>query len=125
MDIIFGVIIGVIVLTILVVVHELGHGIMARRNGVVAAGINVENNLFLFQGCHPFPAALAVFLPVQYREKMAARQLRAGPRLRLEAGALFDEALEKVPLDRECSMATMKDNEIDGCLLIEKRADKE
>lgn len=35
MDIIFGVIIGVIVLTILVVVHELGHGIMARRNGVV------------------------------------------------------------------------------------------
>lgn len=35
MDIIFGVIIGVIVLMILVVVHELGHGIMARRNGVV------------------------------------------------------------------------------------------
>lgn len=35
MDIIFGIIIGIIVLTILVVVHELGHGIMARRNGVI------------------------------------------------------------------------------------------
>lgn len=35
MDIFLGVIIGIIVLTILVVVHELGHGIVARRNGVV------------------------------------------------------------------------------------------
>lgn len=35
MDIIFGIIIGVIVLTLLVVVHELGHAITARRNGVV------------------------------------------------------------------------------------------
>ena len=41
MDIIFGVIIGVIVLTILVVVHELGHGIMARRNGVVVEEFGV------------------------------------------------------------------------------------
>jgi regulator of sigma E protease len=35
MDLIVGVIIGIIVLVILVAVHELGHGIVARRNGVV------------------------------------------------------------------------------------------
>lgn len=35
MDLLFGVIVGIIILIILVVVHELGHGIVARRNGVV------------------------------------------------------------------------------------------
>lgn len=35
MTIILGIILGVIVLTFLVVVHELGHAISARRNGVV------------------------------------------------------------------------------------------
>lgn len=35
MDIIVGVIIGVIALTILVVAHEMGHALVARRNGVV------------------------------------------------------------------------------------------
>jgi regulator of sigma E protease len=34
-DLIIGIIIGIIVLVILVVVHELGHAIVARRNGVV------------------------------------------------------------------------------------------
>ncbi|MBC7459133.1 site-2 protease family protein [Candidatus Saccharibacteria bacterium] len=35
MDLIIGIIIGIVVLVILVVVHELGHAIVARRNGVV------------------------------------------------------------------------------------------
>jgi len=35
MDLIAGIIIGVIVLVVLVVAHELGHAIVARRNGVV------------------------------------------------------------------------------------------
>ena len=35
MDLLVGIIIGIIVLVILVAVHELGHGIVARRNGVV------------------------------------------------------------------------------------------
>jgi len=35
MDLIFGVALGLIVLVFLVVVHELGHAIVARRNGVV------------------------------------------------------------------------------------------
>lgn len=35
MDLLLGIIIGIIVLVILVTVHELGHGIVARRNGVV------------------------------------------------------------------------------------------
>lgn len=35
MDIVFGVIVGLIILVVLVVIHELGHGIVARRNGVV------------------------------------------------------------------------------------------
>lgn len=35
MDLVLGIIIGIIVLVILVAVHELGHGIIARRNGVV------------------------------------------------------------------------------------------
>lgn len=35
MDLILGIIIGIIVLVILVAVHELGHGIVAMRNGVV------------------------------------------------------------------------------------------
>lgn len=34
MDLILGIIVGVIVLTVLVALHELGHGIVARRNGV-------------------------------------------------------------------------------------------
>lgn len=35
MELLFGIIIGLIVLVALVVVHELGHAIVARRNGVV------------------------------------------------------------------------------------------
>lgn len=35
MDLLFGIILGLIILVFLVVVHELGHGIVARRNGVV------------------------------------------------------------------------------------------
>ena len=35
MEIVFGIIVGLISLTFLVVVHELGHAIAARRNGVV------------------------------------------------------------------------------------------
>ncbi|USN96371.1 MAG: site-2 protease family protein [Candidatus Nomurabacteria bacterium] len=35
MELIFGIIVGLIALTFLVVVHELGHAIAARRNGVV------------------------------------------------------------------------------------------
>lgn len=35
MELIFGIIVGVIALTILVALHELGHGLAARRNGVV------------------------------------------------------------------------------------------
>ena len=35
MDLILGIIVGIVVLVILVAVHELGHGIVARRNGVV------------------------------------------------------------------------------------------
>ena len=35
MELIFGIIIGLLVLVLLVVVHELGHAIAARRNGVV------------------------------------------------------------------------------------------
>lgn len=34
MDLIIGIILGVFVLTILVAIHEFGHGIIARRNGV-------------------------------------------------------------------------------------------
>jgi len=35
MDLLLGIIVGLIILVFLVVVHELGHGIVARRNGVV------------------------------------------------------------------------------------------
>jgi regulator of sigma E protease len=41
MDIILGIIIGVIVLTILVVIHELGHGLVAKRHGVVVEEFGV------------------------------------------------------------------------------------
>ena len=41
MDILLGVIIGVIVLTILVVIHELGHGLMAKRHGVIVEEFGV------------------------------------------------------------------------------------
>lgn len=34
MDLLFGIVLGLIILIFLVVVHELGHGIVARRNGV-------------------------------------------------------------------------------------------
>lgn len=34
MDLILGILLGIIVLTFLVAIHELGHGIVARRNGV-------------------------------------------------------------------------------------------
>lgn len=35
MELLFGIVVGIVILIILVVVHELGHGIVARRNGVV------------------------------------------------------------------------------------------
>ena len=35
MGVVIGVIVGLVTLTILVIVHELGHAIVARRNGVV------------------------------------------------------------------------------------------
>lgn len=35
MDLLFGIVLGLIILVFLVVVHELGHGVVARRNGVV------------------------------------------------------------------------------------------
>lgn len=35
MELIFGIIVGLLILVLLVVVHELGHAIVARRNGVV------------------------------------------------------------------------------------------
>jgi len=35
MELVFGIIVGLIILVALVAVHELGHGIVARRNGVV------------------------------------------------------------------------------------------
>ncbi|MEO7904798.1 MAG: M50 family metallopeptidase [Candidatus Saccharimonadales bacterium] len=35
MDLLFGIIVGLVILVFLVVVHELGHAIVARRNGVV------------------------------------------------------------------------------------------
>jgi regulator of sigma E protease len=34
MSLVFGIIVGIIVLTILVVTHELGHALVARRYGV-------------------------------------------------------------------------------------------
>ncbi len=41
MELVFGIILGIIALTILVVLHELGHGIVARRNGVVVEEFGV------------------------------------------------------------------------------------
>lgn len=41
MDILFGIIIGVIVLTILVVIHELGHALVAKKHGVVVEEFGV------------------------------------------------------------------------------------
>ena len=34
MNLVWGIVIGVIALTVLVVLHELGHALVARRNGV-------------------------------------------------------------------------------------------
>ncbi len=41
MDLLLGIIIGLLILVLLVVVHELGHGIVARRNGVVVEEFGV------------------------------------------------------------------------------------
>jgi regulator of sigma E protease len=41
MDIVLGVILGVIILTILVVIHELGHGLVAKKYGVVVEEFGV------------------------------------------------------------------------------------
>jgi len=41
MDVIFGIIIGIIVLVTLVVLHELGHALVAKRNGVVVEEFGV------------------------------------------------------------------------------------
>lgn len=41
MDLLFGIVLGLVILVILVVVHELGHGIVARRNGVVVEEFGV------------------------------------------------------------------------------------
>ncbi|MGI5979723.1 MAG: GNAT family N-acetyltransferase, partial [Oscillospiraceae bacterium] len=44
-------------------------------------------------------------------------------RLIAEAGPLFERSIDKMPLDLDCSTATMKNNEIDACLLLQKRGD--
>ena len=41
MELIFGVVLGLVVLVFLVVVHELGHAIVAKRNGVVVAEFGI------------------------------------------------------------------------------------
>jgi regulator of sigma E protease len=41
MELIFGIILGLIILVFLVVIHELGHAIIARRNGVVVEEFGV------------------------------------------------------------------------------------
>ncbi len=41
MELLIGVVVGLIILVLLVVVHELGHGIVARRNGVVVEEFGV------------------------------------------------------------------------------------
>ena len=41
MELLFGIIVGIVILIILVVVHELGHGVVARRNGVVVEEFGV------------------------------------------------------------------------------------
>jgi regulator of sigma E protease len=41
MELIFGILVGLIILVILVVVHELGHAIVAKRNGVVVEEFGV------------------------------------------------------------------------------------
>lgn len=41
MELVFGIILGIIALTLLVVLHELGHGIVARRNGVIVEEFGV------------------------------------------------------------------------------------
>lgn len=41
MELIFGIIVGLIILVILVVLHELGHAIVAKRNGVVVEEFGV------------------------------------------------------------------------------------
>ena len=35
MEVLIGVVVGLILLTVIVVIHELGHAIVARRNGVI------------------------------------------------------------------------------------------
>ena len=35
METVFGIIVGLLVLTIIVVLHELGHALVAKRNGVI------------------------------------------------------------------------------------------
>ena len=47
MELIFGILIGLLVLVVLVVVHELGHAIAARRNGVVVDGNRVGQIRFV------------------------------------------------------------------------------
>lgn len=41
MELLFGIILGLFILVLLVVVHEIGHGIVARRNGVVVEEFGV------------------------------------------------------------------------------------
>src|SRR5690349_8231382 len=41
MELIFGILVGLLILVLLVVVHELGHAIVARRNGVVVEEFGV------------------------------------------------------------------------------------
>lgn len=41
MELLFGIVLGLFILVLLVVVHEIGHGIVARRNGVVVEEFGV------------------------------------------------------------------------------------
>lgn len=54
--------------------------------------------------------------------ELSSAMLRAlDRRLTASGGQLLEQPLDKAPLDLDCSTVTVRDHEIDACLLIEKK----
>lgn len=64
-------------------------------------------------------------VPIRLFSELSDNMIRAlDRRLTADAGALFDQPIDKTPLDRDCSTATVKGTNIDACLLIERKSEK-
>lgn len=87
------------------------------EDGVVSVPLSALQELAFYRNTNPAFRAYAL-------SELSDRMLRGlDKRLTTEAGPVLQQPLEKAPLERDLSTATLAGTSIDGCLLFEKSGD--